>query len=144
LISACLIGAKCKYSGGDNRLPEKTLDALRRRYRLLPVCPEMAGGLGVPREPSERKGERVVSRSGRDVTAAYRQGANVACALGERFVCSTALLKERSPSCGCGRIYDGSFAGNKKPGDGVAAALFKRNGIAVTTEENYTMNESEK
>jgi len=134
LISACLIGAKCKYSGGDNRLPEKTLDALRRRYRLLPVCPEMAGGLGVPREPSERKGERVVSRSGRDVTAAYRQGANVACALGERFVCSTALLKERSPSCGCGRIYDGSFSRTLVEGNGIAAEALLANGVDVLGE----------
>ena len=75
LISACLIGANCKYSGGSNRLPEDVLGALRERYSLLPVCPETAGGLGVPRSPGERRGERVVSRTGAEVTAAYREGA---------------------------------------------------------------------
>ena len=134
LISACLIGANCKYSGGSNRLPEDVLVSLRERYSLLPVCPETAGGLGVPRTPSERRGERVVSRTGADVTAAYRAGAQVACRLCERFQCQSALLKERSPSCGCGSIYDGSFTGTLIAGNGIAAEALLASGVAVIGE----------
>ena len=124
LISACLLGANCKYSGGNNALPPETLAALRKTYRLIPVCPEVAGGLPVPREPSERQGARVVSRSGRDVTAEYRRGAETALRLAKRFDCRKALLKERSPSCGNGKIYDGgSFSGRLVPGNGVTAEL---------------------
>ena len=123
LISACLLGANCKYSGGNNALPPETLAALRKTYRLIPVCPEVAGGLPVPREPSERQGARVVSRSGRDVTAEYRRGAETALRLAARFGCRKALLKERSPSCGNGKIYDGSFSGRLVPGNGVTAEL---------------------
>ena len=75
LVSACLLGFDCKYSGGNNALEADTLRALREKWALVPVCPETAGGLGVPREPSERRGERVVSRSGRDVTAPFTRGA---------------------------------------------------------------------
>lgn len=134
LISACLLGANCKYSGGSNRLPEEKLSALRERYLLLPVCPETVGGLGVPRAPSERRGEIVVSRNGTDVTAAYREGAQVACKLCERFRCRSALLKERSPSCGCGSIYDGSFTGTLIAGNGIAAEALLSRGIAVFGE----------
>ena len=134
LISACLLGAKCKYSGGSNALPDAALEALRARYRLVPVCPETAGGLGVPREPSERRGMQVVMRSGRDVTAEYRAGAQLALALCRRFDCRRALLKERSPSCGSGAIYDGSFTGTLVPGDGVTAELLKRSGVRIYGE----------
>lgn len=134
LISACLIGANCKYSGGSNRLPEQTLRKLRERFHLLPVCPETAGGLGVPRQPSERRGERVVNRSGRDVTAEYRAGAAIALALGKRFGCEKALLKERSPSCGSAVIYDGSFSATLTEGDGVAAERLKQANIRVYGE----------
>lgn len=134
LISACLLGANCKYSGGSNRLPEEVLVALHERYFLLPVCPETAGGLGVPRTASERRGERVVSRTGADVTAAYRAGAQVACRLCERFRCRSALLKERSPSCGCGSIYDGSFTGTLIKGNGVAAEALLARGVAIFGE----------
>lgn len=121
LISACLLGAECKYSGGSNRLPEDTLRALRERYGLVPVCPETAGGLPIPREPSERVGERVMSRSGADVTGQFTKGGETAQALALRFGCKKALLKENSPSCGSGRIYDGSFSGILRSGYGVAA-----------------------
>ena len=132
LISACLLGANCKYNGGSNALPEETLQALRMRYRLIPVCPEVAGGLPIPREPSERRGERVVSRSGRDVTAQFRQGAEVAAALALRFGARKALLKSNSPSCGSGTIYDGSFSGILIRGDGVTAERLKQLGVEVS------------
>lgn len=134
LISACLMGFNCKYSGGNNALPPETLDALRRRYRLFPVCPETAGGLPTPREPSERRRERVVSRGGQDVTAAFQKGAALALRLAERYGAKTALLKRNSPSCGSDVIYDGSFSGKLIPGDGVTAELLKKQGIAVMGE----------
>ena len=134
LVSACLMGFDCKYSGGNNALPPETLDALRRSFRLIPVCPETAGGLPTPREPSERRGERVVSRDGRDVTAAFQKGAALTLRLAERYGAKRALLKCNSPSCGSGLIYDGSFSGKLIPGDGMTAELLKSRGIAVIGE----------
>ena len=134
LISACLLGFECKYSGGSNALEEDKLAALRARYRLIPVCPESAGGLPTPRAPSERQGEKVVSKLGQDVTGEYRKGADTALYLARRYGCTRALLKERSPSCGSGAIYDGSFTGTLIPGDGVAAESLKAAGISVYGE----------
>ena len=121
LISACLMGFDCKYSGGNNALPSEELEALRRHYQLIPVCPELAGGLPVPRVPSERRGERVITRDGRDVTKEYQKGAAVAAALAARFGAKCALLKSNSPSCGATHVYDGSFSGRLIPGRGVTA-----------------------
>lgn len=109
------------------------LDALPR-LQLVPVCPEILGGLPTPRTPSERQGERVVSKTGADVTAAYQKGAEEALRLARLFGCRKALLKERSPSCGRGQIYDGSFSGRLIPGDGVTARLLEQEGIAVFGE----------
>ena len=134
LVSACLIGVNCKYSGGSNALPPELLAALEARYRLVPVCPERDGGLPTPRSPSERRGDLVVNRAGEDVTEAFRRGAQLALETARREGCRLALLKERSPSCGSGRIYDGSFSGTLIPGDGVAAALLKEKGLAVFGE----------
>jgi len=131
LISACLLGVNCKYNGGSNALPPEALERLRQRCRLIPVCPEAAGGLPIPREPSERRGDRVVSRSGQDVTAAFLRGAETAAALAERFGAKKALLKSNSPSCGSGMIYDGSFSGTLTPGDGVAAEYLKRKNVDI-------------
>ena len=134
LISACLMGFDCKYSGGSNALDAAALAALRERFRLIPVCPESAGGLPTPRAPSERQGEKVVSKLGQDVTGEYHKGADTALYLARRYGCTRALLKERSPSCGSGAIYDGSFTGNLIPGDGVAAESLKAAGISVYGE----------
>ena len=109
------------------------LDALPR-LRLVPVCPEILGGLPTPRTPSERQGERVMSKTGADVTAAYQKGAEEALRLARLFGCRKALLKERSPSCGRRQIYDGSFSGRLIPGDGVTARLLEQEGIAVFGE----------
>ena len=134
LISACLLGVECKYSGGSNALPEETIEKLRTRYRLIPVCPETAGGLPTPRDPSERLGERVVSCRGADVTAQFKKGAEAALTLARRYGCTTALMKEHSPSCGSGLIYDGSFSGKLVKGDGCAAELLKAGGVSVVGE----------
>ena len=134
LISACLLGVECKYSGGSNALPEETIEKLRTRYRLIPVCPETAGGLPTQRDPSERLGERVVSCRGADVTAQFKKGAEAALTLARRYGCTTALMKEHSPSCGSGLIYDGSFSGKLVKGDGCAAELLKAAGVSVVGE----------
>lgn len=132
LVSACLLGENCKYNGGNNYDP--AVEMLRERFELVPVCPERLGGLPTPRVPSERAGAKVLSREGADVTDAFHLGAErtleIAAARGVR----RAVLKERSPSCGCGRIYDGSFSGKLVPGMGVAAQLLAENGVQVLGE----------
>lgn len=135
LISACLLGNDCKYDGGNNRLPDAVLAALREKYVLVPVCPEFSGGLPTPREPSERVGDRVLSISGRDVTAEYFHGAEIAAALYRRHDCSAALMKAHSPSCGRDEIYDGAFSGTLTPRDGTAVERLRALGAAVYTEK---------
>ena len=132
LISACLMGENCKYSGGNNYCP--AVERLRDRYDLIPVCPERDGGLPTPRVPSERLGEQVVNKLGEDVTAQFRRGAELALETARENNCVRALLKERSPSCGCGIIYDGSFTGTVTEGDGVTAELLKQHHIAIFGE----------
>ena len=136
LVSSCLLGVEGKYCGGSNKLTEQQLAALRERFRLIPVCPETAGGLPTPRDPSERLGDRVVSNQGRDVTAQYQKGAETALTLARRYGCKAALLKEKSPSCGSGQIYDGSFTGALVTGDGVAAEELKKEGLIVFGERD--------
>ena len=136
LVSACLLGFDCKYSGGNNALGADELRALKENWALVPVCPEMAGGLPVPRVPSERRAGGVFSREGENVTEAFEKGAAVACRLCERFGCRTALLKENSPSCGSGTIYDGSFTGTLVPGDGLAAEGLRARGVALFGESD--------
>lgn len=132
LISACLLGRNCKYNGGNNYTP--LAEELNTRYDLVPVCPECLGGLPIPHEPSERVGDKVLSKSGADMTEAFRQGAEKALAIAVEAGIRRAVLKERSPSCGCGVIYDGSFTGALVPGRGVAAALLQESGIEVFGE----------
>ncbi len=132
LVSACLLGARCRYAGDGKRLGG--LDALMRRAQIVPVCPEIYGGLPTPRTPAERRGDRVINRDGADVTAEFERGAQEALELAELFGARFALLKERSPSCGSGEIYDGSFGGVRVDGDGVAAALLKAHGVEVYGE----------
>lgn len=134
LVSACLLGVNCRYNAEPKALPDDLLSRLLERHTVVPVCPEQLGGLTTPREPSERQGARVVMRSGRDVTAAYARGAQEALRLARQFGCTAAVLKERSPSCGHGEIYDGTFTGTRTSGDGVTAALLLENGIAVYSE----------
>ena len=133
LVSACLLGTLCRYDGASRPCGELArLEVLG--HRLIPVCPEVMGGLPTPREPSEIRDGRVVSRDGRDVTEAFWRGAQEAEKIARACGCECALLKERSPSCGSGTIYDGTFTGRRVPGDGVTAALLKANGIEVFGE----------
>ena len=105
---------------------------------MIPVCPEQLGGLSTPRIPSERRGERVVNRAGEDVTSQFIRGAEEALRIAKLYGCQVAVLKERSPSCGCGRIYDGTFSGKLTDGDGVTAELLRREGIKVYGESQVT------
>jgi len=132
LVSACLLGTPCRYDGRSKA--DARIQALAEKYELVPVCPEELGGLPTPREPSERQGERIVMRSGRDVTAEYRRGAEAALALCLQNGCKAAVLKEKSPSCGCGQVYDGTFSRRLIEGDGVTAELLKAHGVAVYGE----------
>ena len=132
LVSACLLGENCKYSGGNNR--DEQVRALERYFQLIPVCPECFGGLPIPREPSEIRDGCVVSKSGVDVTAAFVDGAEKTLYIAEEENCGLALLKERSPSCGSGEIYDGTFTGTVVEGWGVTAELLRREGIPVLGE----------
>ena len=139
-MSACLLGANCRYDGGANGICE--IAELMELCELVPVCPEQLGGLPTPRPPSERTGDRVLTRDGADVTAAYACGAAEALRMAERFGARLALLKERSPSCGVGMIHDGSFSGALVPGDGVTAELLRAHGVTVYGESraNELMN----
>ena len=132
LISACLLGTPCRYDGKSKRAAG--MEALRKKYELVPVCPEQAGGLPTPRTPSELLGERVIMQDGTDVTKQYQNGAQYALELCLREGCIAAVLKERSPSCGCGEIYDGTFSHTLRSGDGVTTALLKKHGITVCGE----------
>lgn len=134
IISACLLGVDCKYDGGNNSLPEDMIVKLTGKYGLIPVCPECYGGLTTPRTPSERLGDKVVSKTGADVTRQFCKGAEAALYLARLFGARTAILKANSPSCGSGTIYDGTFTGTLAAGDGVTAELLKANGIKVIDE----------
>jgi uncharacterized protein YbbK (DUF523 family) len=134
IISACLLGEPCRYDGGSKPMDGEIIAALKEKYQLVPVCPECLGGLSIPRVPSERAGDRVVAKDGGDVTEQFRRGAEKTLKIALEEGCTAALLKQRSPSCGSGEIYDGSFTGTLVAGDGVAAALLKEHGIAVYGE----------
>lgn len=133
LVSACLFGVACRYDGKRIEIGGDIL-RLMERHTLIPFCPEVYGGLTTPREPSEIRDGRVYSRDGRDVTKSFLYGAEQALSLARLYGCTAAVLKARSPSCGSGRIYDGTFSGTLVDGDGFTAALLRSAGIAVYSE----------
>ena len=134
LVSACLLGVCCRYDGRGNPSAQ-VLDLLNRDdLELIPVCPEQLGGMPTPRLPSERVEDRVINRAGEDVTEQFRRGAAEALHLAKSYGCDVAILKERSPSCGCGRIYDGSFTGKLTDGNGVTTEILLSAGIRVVGE----------
>ena len=130
-MSACLLGCPCRYDGASKPCP--AVLALAERHELVPVCPEQLGGLPTPRPPAERREDRVVTQSG-DVTEQYRRGAEETVKVCELLGCEAAVLKERSPSCGHGAVYDGTFSGKLTAGDGVTAELLTAHGIPVYGE----------
>ena len=132
LVSACLLGVYCRYNGERKKM--EGIERLMERAELIPVCPEILGGLPTPRPPAERVGDRVMNREGADVTEAYQRGAEETLRLAELFGAQLALLKERSPSCGMGKIHDGSFKGRIVDGSGVTAELLAAHGVSVYGE----------
>ncbi len=132
LVSACLVGAHCRYN--EKGVEDKGVMAMMEWANLIPVCPEILGGLPTPRKPAERSAGRVVAADGTDVTQEYERGARETLALAKAYGCKAAVLKERSPSCGSGMIYDGTHSGRLAKGDGVTAELLKKNGIRVVGE----------
>ncbi|MAA64637.1 MAG: purine-nucleoside phosphorylase [Alteromonadaceae bacterium] len=141
LVSACLLGESVRYDGGHLFIDHPLIARWRDESRLVAVCPEMAGGLPVPRPAAETLGgdgrgvldgvARVIARNGQDVSSAFVAGAEQALAVARRNHCVLALLAARSPSCGNRQIYDGSFTGQLIEGQGVTAALLERSGVRV-------------
>jgi uncharacterized protein YbbK (DUF523 family) len=133
LCSACLLGIKCRYDGKSAR--NRKVIMLLKVETLIPVCPEQLGGLPTPREPAEIRGERVFTRSGKDVTENFKRGAKEVLKIAQLYGIKEAIMKQGSPSCGCGEIYDGTFSSKTIKGDGVTTALLKKNGIKVISEK---------
>lgn len=132
LVSACLLGKSCKYSGGSNK--NERVIALGEKHQLVPVCPEYSAQLPIPRPPAEILGGRVFNNLGEDITEKFLDGAEKTLYIAEEYGCRIAVLKERSPSCGFGTIYDGTFSGKTVSGNGITAQLLYDNGIRIFGE----------
>ncbi len=132
LVSACLLGENCKYNGGNNKCEE--VIKLGQKHTLIPVCPETFANLPTPRVPSEIKDGKVYSKNGEDLTDKFYDGAEKTLYVAEESACQIAVLKERSPSCGFGKIYDGTFSGNLTYGNGIAAQMLYDHGIIILGE----------
>lgn len=133
IVSACLADVHCRYDGASK--PCEAVIRLVAEGKAIPVCPEQLGGLPTPRVSAEIAGKRVIRKDGMDVTEAFQNGAREALKIARMAGAKTAILKARSPSCGSGKIYDGSFTGRLVDGDGVFARACKQAGIEVRTEE---------
>lgn len=135
IVSACLLGVPCNHEGRAST--SEAVVSLRRDARLIPVCPETAGGLPTPRPAAEiQPSGRVCTAAGDDVTDAYRRGASQAVRLAKASGAAGAVLKARSPSCGCHEVYDGSFSRTRVHGEGVTARALREAGVPVWSEED--------
>ncbi len=132
-VSACLLGEPVRYDGGSKPCAE--VIELTKKNQVCPVCPERAAGLSCPRPPAEQVGERVLLKGGTDVTRAFADGARAECAAAQRAEVPLAVLKAKSPSCGVGLVYDGTYTGTLTAGMGVCARLLAKEGICVVTED---------
>jgi uncharacterized protein YbbK (DUF523 family) len=144
LISACLLGLRCAWSGDGRYINNRSVE-LARLEPLIPVCPEQLGGLPTPRAPQEIQGGtggdvlnnkcRVINKDGQDVTREFIKGAEETLKIARQLNIKEFIAKSRSPSCGCGQIYDGTFSAKLTDGDGVTTELLRRNGIKILPEE---------
>lgn len=138
IVSACLMGENCKYNGGNN--DSETVRGFLTGQHYIAICPEMMGGLSAPRPPAEIRDGRVFNKEGLDVTEFFQEGARLSLEIAKEEAARSgetiegAILQARSPSCGVGTIYNGSFDGTLIPGNGITAALFLENGVPVMTE----------
>ena len=136
LVSACLLGVRCNHRGEAS--PSAVVEALGDRYRLVPICPETAGGLPTPRAAAEIQADGSVrTADGSDVSPWYQRGAAAAVALAQSVGATAAVLKARSPSCGCDAVYDGTFGRVLRPGRGVTAEALVQAGIDVRSDESF-------
>lgn len=140
LVSACLVGINCKYNGKNNF--HKEIKELVDSGKAIPICPEQLGGLATPRVPAEIRQDingkiKVINIEDKDVTAEYFLGAERALKFALAIDTKLAIFQSRSPSCGCGKIYDGTFSKKLIAGNGVTTNLFLKNGIKVLSEEEY-------
>ncbi len=133
VVSACLVGINCRYDGGSK--PCQKVIELVKQGKAIPVCPEQLGGLTTPRVSAEQKDGKIITKDGEDVSAEFEKGAIEALKIAQLAGCDEAILKSKSPSCGCGKVYDGSFSGGLINGDGVFTKILKDNNIKVLTEE---------
>ncbi|MGI6239761.1 MAG: DUF523 domain-containing protein [Christensenellales bacterium] len=136
LVSACLLGAACRYDGRAK--PDDAALALAKRHNLIPVCPEIYGGLPTPREPAEMREGRVYRRCGADVTQEFARGARETLRIARTLGCTAAVLKDGSPSCGKGLIHNGRFDGGYVAGDGMTARILEENGIRVIAASEFS------
>lgn len=132
LVSACLLGVPCRYDAKSK--PDERVIALSKKHELIPVCAEVLGGLETPRIPAEIVGDKVLRRDGVDVTREYHSGAQCVLDIAIQNGCKIAILKSKSPSCGKGKIYDGTYTKTLKDGNGICADLLMKNNITVLTE----------
>ena len=137
MVSACLLGENCKYNGGNN-LSEKVMNFIKD-HEVIPVCPEVMGGLPIPRLSSEIVNGVVTASDGRSVDEEFRKGAQIGLAMAKENEVDLVILQSRSPSCGIKQIYDGTFSKRLIAGDGVTAELLKQNGIAVYGESQIPL-----
>jgi len=135
LISACLLGETCRYDGRGCLAPD--IEKLKAKYNLIPICPEVLGGLATPRNPAEQKFGKVFDNQGNDVTNAFVSGAQQCLEIARKHNCKIAILKSKSPSCGFGQIYDGTFSRRLVSGNGITAKLLHGNGIKIYTENTF-------
>lgn len=136
LISACLLGVDCKYNGSNNKLDEETINLLKEKYNLIPVCPEIMGGMPTPRNPVEITDGKVFDNDGVEFTKEFEKGSEEVLKLAKLYDTTIAILKENSPSCGSNYIYDGTFNHQKIKGKGIAAHKLSKENIKLFTEEN--------
>lgn len=138
LVSACFLGEKVRYDGNSNTLINETLSQWKQSKQLMGFCPEVTGGLTIPRQPAEiqPENERIITCDGEDVSRQFIRGAKRALAICQQYNIRFVLLKESSPSCGSTTIYDGSFENKKIIGEGVTTALLRQNGVSVFSEKN--------
>ena len=134
IVSACLLGENCKYNGKNNK-NDKVLEFIKDK-QVIPICPEVFGGLSTPRVPSEIKANTVVNKDDIDVTKYFIDGPNKTLSIAKKYNVKKAILKQKSPSCGYGKIYDGNFNGKIIDGYGITAKLLKENNIDIITEED--------